>query len=216
MENFLGNGAAQASVSSSSVGDLMGTTLLRAPNEASIFTQPREPILQFTWLKGKKGANNTYECKFCRRRINGQPAMVYAHFSDEVSSQRISGCQRKEDWPPLLTEQIRKAIATRIAEQTKKDRKRSFSKVAIQPVINQALSSMSRPSADAAIMQYVVLCGIAPSIVEVPVFRNMITALRDAGPCDPHSCTAVRVPAYVRFGSRTIRAIRLAYLCVYL
>ena len=26
--------------------------------------------------------------------------------------------------------------------------------------------------------------------------------------CDPHSCTAVRVPAYVRFGSRTIRAIR--------
>ena len=26
--------------------------------------------------------------------------------------------------------------------------------------------------------------------------------------CDPHSCTAVRVPAYVRFGSGTIRAIR--------
>ena len=122
--------------------------------------RPREPILQFTWLVGKKGANNTYECKFCRRRINGQPAMVYAPFSP----QRISGCQRKEDWRPLLTEQIRKAIATRIAEQAKKDRKRSFSKVAIQPVINQALSSMSRPSADAAIMQFIVLCGIAPSI----------------------------------------------------
>ena len=122
----------------------MGTTLLRAPNEASIFIQPREPILQFTWLIGKKGANNTYECKFCRRRINGQPAMVYAPFSP----QRISGCQRKEDWRPLLTEQIRKAIATRIAEQAKK--------VAIQPVINQALSSMSRPSADAAIMQFIV------------------------------------------------------------
>ena len=28
------------------------------------------------------------------------------------------------------------------------------------------------------------------------------------GHCDPHSCTAVRVPAYVRFGSGTIRAIR--------
>ena len=156
MENFLGNGTAQASASSSSVGDLMGTTVLRAPNEASMFTQPTEPILQFTWLIGKKGANNTYECKCCRRRINGQPAMVYVHFSDELSSQRISGCQRKEDWPPLLTEQIRKAIATRIAEQAKKDRKRSFSKVAIQPVINQALSSMSRPSADAAIMQFIV------------------------------------------------------------
>ena len=26
--------------------------------------------------------------------------------------------------------------------------------------------------------------------------------------CDPHSCTAVRVPAYVRFGSGTIRAIQ--------
>ena len=37
MENFLGNGTAQASASSSSVGDLMGTTLLRAPNEASMF-----------------------------------------------------------------------------------------------------------------------------------------------------------------------------------
>ena len=81
-ENFLGNGAAQASASSSSVGDLVGTTLLRAPNEAPIFAQPREPILQFTWLIGKKGANNTYERKFCRRRINGQPAMVYAHFSE--------------------------------------------------------------------------------------------------------------------------------------
>ena len=41
---------------------------------------------------------------------------------------------------------------------------------------------MSRPSADAAIMQFIVLCGIAPSIVEKPVLRNIITALRDAGP----------------------------------
>ena len=40
MENFLGNGAAQASASSSSVGDLMGTTLLRAPNEASEGAHP--------------------------------------------------------------------------------------------------------------------------------------------------------------------------------
>ena len=36
MKNLLGNGTAQASASSNSVGDLMGTTLLRAPNEASM------------------------------------------------------------------------------------------------------------------------------------------------------------------------------------
>ena len=72
MKNFFGSGSSQALASSSFVGDLMGTTLLRATNEASMFTQSTEPTLQFTWLIGKKGANNTYECKCCRRRINGK------------------------------------------------------------------------------------------------------------------------------------------------
>ena len=83
MENFLGNGAAQASASSSSVGDLVGTTLLRAPNEASILTQPREPILQFTWLIGKKGANNTFKegCQqYLQRRVPTIPSKKGGNF----------------------------------------------------------------------------------------------------------------------------------------
>ena len=37
---------------------------------------------------------------------------------------------------------------------------------------------------------------------------EVVLAMEEVRWCDPHSCTAVRVPAYVRFGVRTIRAIR--------
>ena len=50
------------------------------------------------------------------------------------------------------------------------------------------------------------ICGRLPfSLIKL---GNTYLALYCVSRYDPHSCTAVRVPAYVRFGSRTIRAIR--------
>ena len=67
------------------------------------------------------------------------------------------------------------AVESKKKEMERNNKKRNYSAV-MQPEIRTAFFGMTKPSADAAILQF-----IAPSIVEEPVFRNLIVALRDAG-----------------------------------
>ena len=134
----------------------------------------------FAWVIGKTGGNTRYECGVCGERLTGQPAHMGSHFDTDWSTQRVALCSQK--LPDLLREQIKTIINARKEKKQKADKKRVWENMMSQPAINDALSAMSRPSADAAIMQFIVLGGVAPSIVEKPCFRNLIIALRDAGP----------------------------------
>lgn len=143
-------------------------------------TQPVESIMQFMWIIGKSGGNSNFCCKLCATRFWGQPTKAMSHFEPALSNskQRVRSCTAT--FPLLLREQIRVAVESKKKETERNDKKRNFSAI-MQPEIRDAFFVMTKPSADAAILQFIVRCGIPPSIVEESVFRNLIVALRDAG-----------------------------------
>ena len=95
------------------------------------------------------------------------------------SSQRVRECTSVQ--PQLLREQIKASSEVKKKELLQSEKKRAYCDMT-QPDIGSAIASLGRPTADSAILQFIVTCGVAPLIVEHPAFRNLITSLRDAGP----------------------------------
>ena len=119
------------------------------------------------WIIGKAGDNSNFCCKLCATRFWGRPTKAMSHFDSSLnnSKQRVRSCTTT--FPLLLREQIRVALESKKKEKEKNEKKRNYS-AAMQPQIRDSLFAMTKPSADAAILQFIVRCGIPPSIVEEP------------------------------------------------
>ena len=165
--------------STASTSASSSASFYQKPLEANNFRQPDGPILQFVWIVGAAKGNNIYECKLCQARFQGQRAIVCTHFEKSFSSQRVRECTSIQ--PQLLRDQIKTSSEMKKKELLKSEKKRAYSNMT-RPDIGSAIASLGRPSADSAILQFIVTCGVAPLIVEHPAFRNLIASLRDAGP----------------------------------
>lgn len=171
-----------ATTGSTAIEDIPGQETVTYGKPSDIdpkITQPVELVVQFMWIIGKAGGNSNFCCKLCATRFWEQPTKAMSHFDSSLSNskQRVRSCTAT--FPLLLREQIRVALECKKKENEKNEKKRNYS-AAMQPQIRDSLFAMTKPSADAAILQFIVRCGIPPSIIEEPLFRNLIVALRDA------------------------------------